>query len=61
VTAEEDVARARCLERNTAPVGSFALPAQAYDDLRYKYHPLEPDEPHHTIDTNGQSCRRGYA
>jgi predicted kinase len=52
VTCREDIARARCLDRNPQPGVSFEIGPAAFEDLKAKLEPLGEDEEHHTIDTS---------
>jgi predicted kinase len=51
ITCDENVARARCLARNSHPSGVFIIDAPAFEVLRAKFEPLGPDEPCELIET----------
>ncbi|MGH9267950.1 MAG: AAA family ATPase [Acidimicrobiales bacterium] len=51
VVCEEAVARRRCIDRNSAPAGSFVIHPSAFDELKAKFEPLGADEPAVRVDT----------
>jgi hypothetical protein len=51
VVCSDEVARTRCLARNADPGASFVIDAEAFDALRAKFEPVEPDEAFELVDT----------
>jgi predicted kinase len=51
VRCSEDVAQARCADRNKMLGGSFFIDDVAYTDLRQRFEPLGDDEPSVLIET----------
>lgn len=59
VTCSESESRRRVFQRNTNLDGAtFLIEPETYELLRLRFHPLDPDEPHETIDTDPGSPRR---
>jgi predicted kinase len=57
VRCSEQTARRRCLLRNADLQGSLFISEQTFELLRQRLEPLGPDEPHITIDTDGDPDR----
>lgn len=51
VRCPEEVARARCRQRNIRLAGDYFIDDEAFDRLRARFEPLEPDESFEVIDT----------
>jgi predicted kinase len=50
VQSPDDIARARCRERNRRPGADYRISDEAFDALRSKFQPLGPDEEHEEIE-----------
>jgi predicted kinase len=47
----DDVARQRCLERNALREAAYHITDEAFDQMRSRFEPLDPDEEHELIET----------